>query len=199
MPKTIQDAIGSVALQTEYGLVGGFNLKLDETVVPVVLMKDLSQPASNWRDCYFGDARGAAGALNQHKWALLNPVGSGILVELYEVTFCSSTAGCDWEVVVTPTPYVPGTVLNGAYQDTNTQYLVPGSVPAATPLWAATAAATPGDVVLAFVALIAQPFVWHPKCLLWPGQQIIFHQLPVNNNGQLSMQWRERPVKITER
>lgn len=83
MPKGINTIIPSTKLRDRYGLLGGFSPKLDETIVPVVLLDDLSSPAAAGSQRImsgFGQLGPTVGNFSHVQ--LFNPANSGVLLEL---------------------------------------------------------------------------------------------------------------------
>lgn len=196
MPVQVQTTKQVSPLRRAFGLFGGLRLKLDETVVPVAIVEDLVQ--DEWRDAFMGDGRNAGGAANRNIWQLSNPAGSGKVIELYEVSFISGS-GCVWSLTVTATPYIPGTVLGGQWQDLDGLYLVPSTAPSGQMRHTAAAAALTGAVIFTTSTLSTSGTVfYHPRVLLKPGQVINLWQDTLNVNGYVALQWRERALQSTE-
>lgn len=78
MPEKIQNPIASTALAKEFGVKGRIALSLDETIVPIALVSDLTDDGTKaWGIAL---AVGAGGAGTYGKTQILNPAGSGLLV-----------------------------------------------------------------------------------------------------------------------
>lgn len=126
MPIPIQNATVWARLQRAFGLLGRHKLLLDEIVVPVALVEDLSgvEVLLEKRYAQGGDTQGAV-AGNSTRVQIFNPAGSGILVELYQAVAGASGAGViNWGPVVA----VLAGSISGTWQD---RRLTPASVPAA--------------------------------------------------------------------
>lgn len=203
MPVPVQTTRQVTPLRKAFGLFGGLRLKLDETVVPVAIVEDLAP--DEWQHAFMGDIQGNAGAANRNIYSLENPDNSGKIVELYRVQF-SCGAGQNWQFTVNATPYVPGGVLGGQWQDLDGVYgtggglfYLPGRTPSGQLRWVIAAAAITGAVVHAIQTQPNSPGLWEPRVLLHPGQEIVMWQTILNQDVQMSMQWRERTLLPDER
>lgn len=90
MPKEIQDAGLSTALVERYRLVGKTLFQLDETLVPVVVVADLSAHAFSPK---FGGFRQGGVALRFTRVTLTNPAGSGVMGVLQFAQFSIGIVG----------------------------------------------------------------------------------------------------------
>ncbi len=203
MPVSVQTTKQVTPLRRAFALFGGLRLKLDETVVPVAIVEDLAP--DEWRHAFVGDIRGAAGAANRNIWSLENPDASGKLLELYQVEF-SCGGGQNYRFTITDTPYVPGTIIPGQWQDLagiygagGGLYYLPGRLPSGQLRHVAAAAAITGVNVMSRHTQTNAPGLWEPRVILHPGQEIVFWQEILNTDGLITLQWKERPLEPSER
>lgn len=80
MPLKVQRPAAAVALANEYGTLGKLQLALDEIIVPVSLVSDLTEDP--WVDYGVGGKLGQSGAGNNWKMQLWNPLLSGVACRL---------------------------------------------------------------------------------------------------------------------
>ncbi len=203
MPVPVQTTKHVTPLRKAFGLFGGLRLKLDETVVPVAVVEQLSP--DDWSNAFVGDTQAASGAGNVHIWALENPAASGCLIELFEV-IVASTNGSIWAITIADPPYVPGNIIAGQWQDLAGVYgtgggifYLPGRNPSGQMRHAAAAVAVAGAIVAHFNVPAQHDVYYHPKVILHPGQQINVYTQTQNIEGRCSFQWRERPLQPSER
>lgn len=186
----------SNALRKAFGLFGGFRLRLDETVAPVAIVEDLV--GDNWKDAFFAEQRGLAGAGNVNAWQLSNPAASGQLVNLYEVALSSGTSQI-YAATVTNTPVALATILSPQWQDLDGTYLVPTTFPTAQVIHGTPVLGLVGAAVFTARALANTVLRFRPHVLLHPGQRITLFQGTANLDGTVGFQWRERPLLPSER
>jgi len=116
MPMKIGTARAWGRLRDFFDLKGKHDLQLDEIIVPVALVADLTEadPLADLRQAQGGEDLGAAaGFIGQMQ--VFNPVGSGIVIEVYSVQ-ASTVASTTWTIgPVTATLAVNGQAI---WQDT---------------------------------------------------------------------------------
>lgn len=200
MPVPIQTIKHVTPLRRAFALFGGLRLKLDETVVPVAIVEDLAP--DDFKSAFVGDARGNAGVGLHHIWSLENPAASGKLVKFGKL-ICNVNVGMEWRMTISATPYVPGTIVGGWWQDLNPTYGLfgPGfsTLPSTRLRWTAANVAVTGVTVFDFYAVGAHTEHVEFDMTLHPGQSVVLWQIFDNLPGYVSLQWRERALEPTEK
>lgn len=195
MPAKIQEVTTSQKLIKKFALVGQITPQLDETIVPVVVLDDLSD-SDEWRYGMLEDTRGAPGIGDFNTWSLDNPAASGKLVQLLRVRFSSPDAQL-WVVHVNNTTPELATTLTGIYQDLRGVFVAPNVFPIGNPRWEALGAAL-GVVHVSNGALGAGAVgEWTAERLhIYPGTRIFFQPQTANTEARCEWTWRERALRV---
>lgn len=91
MPVNVNSIRQSNALRKAFGVLGGFRIRLDETVVPVAVVDTFDSDGFKAAGGGIEQGAGGVGVMNVH--ALANPPDSGVLLRVDEITVSSGTAG----------------------------------------------------------------------------------------------------------
>jgi len=188
MPMQIGTARAWGRLRDAFDLKGKHSLLLDEVVVPIVLVEDLTRddPLADDRQAQGGTVLGALPAnVNQHQ--LFNPADSDVLLELYLVTMCSGgTIAYD----MGPTAAALATDAGGQWQD---RRLPAASFPVGRMQSTQVAAAT---LVLpaVFRTLTTVINTHERKVSLPPGTGYMVESSVVNILTAVSFFWSERDL-----
>jgi len=188
MPMPIGTARAWGRLRDAFDLKGKHNLLLDEVVVPIVLVEDLSKdaPLGDLRAAHGGSGQGALAAnVSQHQ--LFNPPGTGQMLELYRASF-QSAVNVDWD----SGPTVVALTVNqaGQWQD---RRLTPASFPIGRMQSDRVAAATLLDPTR-FMTLARAEFWLELDVFLPPGTGYMVESRTVNVTTNASFFWRERDL-----
>ena len=198
MPAKIQEVDTALKLVRKFRLVGQITPQLDETIVPVVVLDDLSP--EDFRAAAGGIQTGppGVGAYNIH--ALVNPADSGKLLLLQDVTVSTGTVatptfmfGIDSGFVGYTAPIVGGRAFIDSRRALDATDPTPaGEVREAT----VGAVGSPGS----FVAVGTTDGVGHARRFFLSAQLIPGWMLGVQiqaDNQQLtsSWTWAERPIQ----
>lgn len=197
MPAKIQEVTTSQKLIKKFALVGQISPQLDETIVPVVVLDDLSD-SEEWRWGFLEDTRAGGGVGTFNTWSLDNPAGSGSLVQLLTVAFSSPDAQM-WVVHLNGGTAILGLALAPEFQDLRgpfTPPLVPRRIPIGTPHWEALGAAL-GLLHVSNIPLGAGVMGhWTAEQLLiYPGTRIYFQPQTANTEARCEWTWRERALR----
>ncbi len=175
MPRQTQNPFVGRSLLDFFRMTGSMKLKLDETIVPVVLLADLeTSPNAPQEEATFvmfvpGTALGPATALLEN-----SSVGSVFLVD--EITITSSAA-VTWQVLLTNTA-ATNPIAGGAADKTWNDRLQTPTVPGT--MFADSGAFTGPDIWKGRT-LAAQPHVIRSKLIVQPGQAVAITNLLVNS------------------
>ena len=112
MSVKIQEVTTSQKLIKKFALVGQISPQLDETIVPVVVLDDLSKLTPDDVPCFGGVSRAAVVAEYSHV-SLVNPPGSGVLLKIDAITVNSGTSG----IVLFHSGGYAGATVNPSYRD----------------------------------------------------------------------------------
>lgn len=194
MPAKIQEVTTSQKLIKKFALVGQISPQLDETIVPVVVLDDLTD-SEEWRFGMLADPRGDPGVGNFNTWSIGNPANSGHVVQLLSSQFSSPNAQ-RWIVHHNNTTPVLATPLGGQVQDLRGLYVVPNTFPVALLGFEALGAAL-GVVHVSNILLLATTVGrWAPeRLLIYPNERLFFQQQTANTEGGIEWTWRERPLR----
>jgi len=194
LPKKIQEATTALKLIKKFALVGAFTPQLDESIVPVVIMDDLVD-AEEWRFAFLHHLRVAVAA-EFNSWELSNPAGSGKVLQLMQINFANSSGLARFQVHVNDVnPDLPQ-LLVAQFQELEEIVLAADEFPVGQVREDGLLANFTGPE--AFGAQVIQDTIitWRPEnMLLYPGVRVFFQQRVVNQNGDFSIQWRERALR----
>ena len=174
MPRQTQNPFVGRSLLDFFRMTGSMKLKLDETIVPVVLLADLADtPNAPQEEATFvmfvpGSALGPETALLEN-----SSVGSVFLVDEITIT---SAAAVTWQIILTstaPTNAIAGGAADKTWNDVLQTPTVPGTM-------FADSGAFVGPDVWKGRTLAAQPTVIRPKLILQPGQMVGITNLVLN-------------------
>jgi hypothetical protein len=194
VPKKIQEATTSLKLIQKYALVGAFTPVLDESIVPVVLLDDLTE-VEEWKHAFAFDARAAPGVGNFLTWALENDPDTGKVLELLRITF-TATAGAISACVVNPVQPALTTTLTPIFQDMRGSFGAPPTFPSGRPRFEILGALLGGTTVWRIIGLGSTPAIFEPsELLVYPGTRILFQRQTANIDGHISFLWRERNLR----
>lgn len=195
MPAKIQEVTTSQKLIKRFALVGQITPQLDETVVPVVVLDDLSD-AEEWNYAHILDARPAAFGEYTH-WEIENVAGSGRVLQLIQASITSSAAQ-----VATATIDIIGValglVLQPLFEDLRKTFVAPQEFPAARVRFESLGAIIPGlQVWGAYTAAGANQVPWRPgRVLIYPGTKVTLRGTLQNSDLALALEWRERLLRV---
>lgn len=192
MPKKIQEATTSLKLIRKFALVGAFTPQLDESVVPVVLIDDLTE-SDQWRDVWVGRILTAGGAGNFNKFGVSNPAGSGVVMALDEVGYTADAIeSCHFEW---PNAFnILSGPLTPLFRDSRMMFPVP-VLPACGAAFEQSAGAELGTDEMPRRMIANTPTVFHPDVTLYPGSSIILRGNVANIAGSFYALWRERNLR----
>ena len=188
-PVTVQTIKQLRELKEKFGIFGGFRLQLDETVVPVAIVEDITRDIDSIDvPCFAGQDRAAVAAEYSHV-SLYNPPDSGLLVIVDEI----------W-VSANPTNFVQlrsgaraGTTVNPSFRDSRawSRASIP-QVPQ-TRLMHHTNALVLGDLrVGPLLATTGESSIFRPDITLAENEDISIVSITVNQALRVVFMFRER-------
>lgn len=190
MPKKIQEALTSLKLIKRFGLVGGFSPQLDETVVPVVLLDDLTV-LEQWRYAFCWDEQAWVVA-QRPTWQLHNPEGSGKVLQLLRWTWYDDEAQTVNFFVNDVSADMPN-VLEPQFEEVYEIVLAADEFPTAEFRVDLVVGIMTGPQVYGVYAAANTPVTWEPKhVLIYPGASVWVQPTVVAQGGAMSWEWRER-------
>lgn len=194
MPKKIQEVTTALKLIRKFALVGQITPQLDETIVPVVLLDDLSDP-EEWRFA-FGYDRRIAIALEFNTWSLENPVGSGKVLEFLRAEFICDAAGMRFRGIVNDVTPSLSTLLAPQFQDLREIVLAATEFPVGQFRRQGLLAVFTGPEVWGGNVLANTVHAWTPgNTLVYPGARLFFQEDAANQPGECTVEWRERNLR----
>ena len=193
MPVKIQEVTTSQKLIRKFALVGQITPQLDETIVPVVVLEDLSD-TEEWEHAFIHDDRVGV-ALEYNSWSLENPVGSGKVLQLIEAHLTAPTTVQFVAVANDVTPSL-NTLLDAQLEELHQIVLAADRFPAGEARRQGLLALFGGPEVWGGFVLGNSEVNWRPaRTLLYPGVRLFFQQQVVDQRGTLSLEWRERKLR----
>jgi len=187
MPIQIGTARAWARLRDAFDLKGKHNLQLDEIVVPVVVVEDLSlqAPLADLRPAEAGFLDPSAiGFISQTQ--LFNPVGSGRMIFLYQIIVTSQNdSGC----LIGPATTTMPLVANGNWQDRRLDGVPAGDIQSQTN--------APGTSLIDAITWLVEfnvPVILELEVVLPPGNAYRVESTVQNNLVTTGFWWRERDL-----
>jgi len=196
MPEKIQTPSVSQALTQEYSIKGRLRLALDETVVPVTVVGNVSPDL--YRPCGVA-LRIAPLANNFNIQQLINPAGSGVIAYLDRVTAASSV-NSGQNYFLEDVPVDVAATASGFFLDRRETPAAPDQKRPNVLLYTdQRLVALAGDLVgRAQQAATGQSIIDLSGFTLMPGTGFAISCDLINSKLECSFVWRERQLKPTE-